>query len=126
VTAFLLVCVGGALGAGARYLVATAVARAFGTGFPAGTAIVNLSGSFILGAVAAAALRGGMGEPARLFLGPGLMGGYTTYSSFNWETLALLEGRRLPAAAANLGITVAGCLAAAALGAAVGGGFHAP
>ena len=125
-TAFLLVCLGGALGSGARYLVATAVARASRTGFPAGTAIVNLSGSFVLGAVAAVALRGGLGEPARLLLGPGLMGGYTTYSSFNWETLALLEGRRLPAAAANLGITVAGCLAAAALGAAAGGGFHAP
>jgi CrcB protein len=121
----LLVCAGGALGSGARYLVATAAARVFGTGFPVGTAVVNLSGSFLLGAVVAAAGHGAVGEPVRVFLGPGIMGGFTTYSSFNWETLALLAERR-QAALLNLGLTVCGCLAAAALGAALAGGLRLP
>jgi CrcB protein len=120
----LLVCLGGALGSGARFLVATGAARTFGTGFPVGTAIVNLAGSFLLGAIAAAAGRGLIGEPARVFLGAGLMGGFTTYSSFNWETLILLDGRRRLAAAANVALTLGGCLAAAALGAALLGGLR--
>jgi CrcB protein len=112
---FLLVCAGGALGSGARYLVSTWAARALGADFPRGTLIVNVTGSFVL------AFLFGLPGPrvsseARLFIGAGVLGGYTTYSSFNTETLALVERGDLALAATNLALTVAGCLVAGALG----------
>jgi fluoride exporter len=114
----LLVCAGGALGSGARYLVATWAARALGADFPRGTAIVNLVGSFLLAAVLTAARLGGaIPDGLRLFLTTGVMGGFTTYSSFNWETLGLVAEGRPRLAVLNVLVTVLGCLAAAALGA---------
>ena len=118
-TRLLLVCAGGALGSGARYLVATWAARVLGADFPRGTLVVNVTGSFLLAFVVT--LRGeALGPEARLFLGAGVMGGYTTYSSFNTETLALLDGGSPGLAAANLALTVAGCLAAGFAGLALG------
>jgi fluoride exporter len=115
----LLVCAGGALGSGARYLVSTWAARALGADFPRGTILVNATGSFVLALVFG--LRGELLSPeARLFLGAGLMGGYTTYSSFNYETLALLESGDSGLAVANLLITVSACLLAGMLGLAAG------
>jgi CrcB protein len=115
VTRLLLVCAGGALGSGARYLVSTWAAVHLGAEFPRGTLVVNVTGSFVLAFVVG--LRPGIVSPdLRLFLGAGLMGGYTTYSSFNTETLALLEGGSAGLAAANLALTVAGCLAAGLAG----------
>jgi fluoride exporter len=114
---FLLVCLGGALGSGARYLVSTWAARAWGPDFPRGTLVVNVTGSFLLGAIQAAALATEAISPElRLFLGAGIMGGYTTYSSFNYETLALVEQGAFGLAAANLGATVLGCLGAGLAG----------
>lgn len=111
---FLLVCLGGALGSGARYLVAGWALRAFGPDFPRGTLLVNASGSFLLAAVMTASLQSEAFPPdLRLFLAAGVMGGFTTYSSFNYETLALLEQGRPVAAAGYLLATVLGCLAAA-------------
>jgi fluoride exporter len=111
----LLVCAGGALGSGARYLVSTWAARALGADFPRGTILVNATGSFVL-----ALLLGLPGETlsveTRLFLGAGVMGGYTTYSSFNYETLALLERGAPWLAAANVLVTVFACLVAGLLG----------
>jgi CrcB protein len=118
---FLLVCLGGAVGSGARYLVATWAARVLGTDFPRGTLIVNVTGSFLLAALMGAALEGGGLSPnARLFLGAGVLGGYTTYSSFNFETLALVEQGSWALAGANLAFTVTGCLAAGLAGLALG------
>jgi CrcB protein len=117
---FLLVCLGGALGSGARYLVSTWAARALGAEFPRGTLLVNVTGSFLLAAIMAASLSGVASPNARLFLGAGIMGGYTTYSSFNYETLALVEQGSVALAAANVGLTVVGCLAAGLAGLAVG------
>lgn len=115
---FLLVCAGGALGSGARYLVSIWAARVFGADFPRGTATVNLGGSFLLGAImTAAAVTRAIPDDLRLFLGTGIMGGFTTYSSFNWETLALLGEGRARLAAVNVALTVAGCLAAGLAGA---------
>jgi CrcB protein len=115
----LLVCAGGALGSGARYLVSTWAARALGADFPRGTILVNATGSFVL-----ALLFGFPGETlsveARLFLGAGVMGGYTTYSSFNYETIALLERGAPGLALANVLVTVCACLVAGLLGLAVG------
>jgi fluoride exporter len=118
VTKLLLVCAGGALGSGARYLVATWAARTYGASFPRGTLIVNVTGSLLLGIVMG--LAGGGRDPlspeARLFLGAGIMGGFTTYSSFNYETLALAERGSVGLAAANVALTLAGCFAGGALG----------
>jgi len=106
VTRLLLVCFGGAFGAGARYLVATWGARALGSDFPRGTLLVNASGSFLMG-VLVAALSGRPGsDHIRLFLGAGVLGGYTTYSSFNAETLALAGSGRAGAAAVYVATTL--------------------
>jgi CrcB protein len=114
-----LVCTGGALGSGARYLVSTWAARALGADFPRGTLIVNATGSFILAFLFA--LPGSrLGPDLRLFLGAGIMGGYTTYSSFNTETIALLEQGSTSLALANLALTVFGCLAAGLAGLVLG------
>ena len=116
---FALVFAGGALGSGARYLVSTWAARALGADFPRGTLIVNATGSFILAFLFA--LPGSrLGPDLRLFLGAGIMGGYTTYSSFNTETIALLEQGSTSLALANLALTVFGCLAAGLAGLALG------
>lgn len=112
----LLVCAGGALGSGARYLVSTWAARALGAEFPRGTLIVNVSGSFLLAVLMGlAGTREAISPEARLFLGAGVLGGFTTYSSFNYETLALLE-RGVPHAVVNVALTLLGCLGAGALG----------
>jgi CrcB protein len=114
---FLLVCLGGALGSGARYLVSSWAASTLGPDFPRGTLIVNVTGSFLLAAIMTASLSTDAVPPdLRLFLGAGIMGGFTTYSSFNYETLALLQQGSLALAALNLGLTVIGCLAAGLAG----------
>jgi CrcB protein len=115
----LVVCAGGALGSGARYLVSTWAARVLGADFPRGTLIVNVTGSFVLAFVFA--IPGSRLSPeVRLFLGAGICGGYTTYSSFNTETLALLEQGSAALAIANLTATVLGCLVAGLAGLALG------
>lgn len=114
---FLLVCVGGALGSGARYLVSTWAARFLGADFPRGTLIVNVVGSFLLAVIMAASLATeSVSTELRIFLGTGIMGGFTTYSSFNYETLALVEQGSWALALANVGITLGGCLAAGVAG----------
>jgi len=115
----LLVCAGGALGSGARYLVSTWAARVLGADFPRGTILVNATGSFVLAVLFV--LPGSRLSPeVRLFLGAGVLGGFTTYSSFNTETLALVDQGSLGLAAANVALTVTGCLVAGLLGFAVG------
>jgi CrcB protein len=80
---------------------------------------VNATGSFVLAFVFA--LPGSrLGPDLRLFLGAGIMGGYTTYSSFNTETLALFDQGAPGLALANLSLTVLGCLAAGFAGLALG------
>lgn len=110
------VALGGALGCAARYVVGAALTRGL---FPWGTLAVNLLGSFVIailmfGAVA----RGTMGDDARMFLATGVLGGFTTMSSFAFETVALFEesGSR---AAGYVALTVVGCLAMAFLGRAI-------
>ena len=115
-TRLVLVCVGGALGSGARYLVSTWATRALGADFPRGTLIVNVSGSFLLALLMGfAGPREAISPEVRLFLGAGVLGGFTTYSSFNYETLALLE-RGTAHAVANVALTLLGCLGAGVLG----------
>ncbi len=114
---FLLVCLGGALGSGARYLVSTWAARALGPDFPRGTLVVNVTGSFLLAALMTASLStDAVPLELRLFLGAGVLGGFTTYSSFNYETLALVQQGSLGLAALNLALTVLGCFGAGVAG----------
>lgn len=112
-----LVCVGGAIGSGCRYLVASWAAEAFGPDFPRGTLIVNVVGSFLIAVIMETSLRTLAIPPTlRLFLTTGIMGGFTTYSSFNYETMRLVEDGAVGLALLNLGVTVAGCLGAGVLG----------
>jgi fluoride exporter len=114
---FLLICLGGAIGTGARYQLASWVARTYGPDFPRGTILINLTGSFLIAVVMELSLAtGAIPEDVRLFLTTGIMGGYTTYSSFNYETLRLAEGGTPGLAALNLALTLFGCLISGGLG----------
>lgn len=108
-----LVAGGAAAGAVARYLVGLWVTERLGTAFPWGTLLVNVSGSFALTfLVVLTTERLGMGPGVRLLLGTGVCGGYTTFSAFSLQTLALLQEGRPAAALANVGMSVAACLLA--------------
>jgi len=114
---FLLVCLGGAAGTGARYLVGVGAGRWLGSGFPWGTLIVNLVGSFLIGAVMELGIRfGAIPAELRIFLTTGVMGGFTTYSSYNYELLGYLQRGAWALGALYFAATVAGCLAAGLLG----------
>jgi CrcB protein len=113
----LVVCLGGAVGSGLRYLVGVAAMRWLGAEFPYGTLIVNLAGAFAIGLIqefAAQTLR--VPEPLRLFLTAGVLGGLTTYSSFTFETVRLAEAGGWWAAVLNVAVTTVACLALCVLG----------
>lgn len=118
VARFLLICLGGAVGTGARYMLSVWVARKFGAGFPLGTLLVNVIGSFLLGLLMQLSLSTqAISADARLIVGTGILGGFTTYSTFNYETLALIREETWGLAALNAAATFIVCLAAAALAA---------
>lgn len=120
-TRLALVALGGALGSVARYGVGALAAQLLGHAFPWGTLLVNLTGSFLIALVMHLALSGtSISLELRVFLTTGILGGFTTYSSFNYETLALLGARAYWLAGLNLAGTVLGCLVAGVLGLAVG------
>ena len=107
-----LVFLGAALGAPARYLTDRAVQARHDSLFPWGTFTVNLVGCLILGGLTAATAAG----PAFALLGTGFCGALTTYSTFSYETLRLLEQRAHFYAAANVVVSVIAGLGAALLG----------
>ena len=109
----LWVMLAGGLGSGARYLIGVGLA---GAAFPYATVIVNLAGCFLLGLVAELALSGGIAPEARTVIAVGFLGGFTTYSSFNQETLMLFASGATSAAILNVAITLAGGLAAGTIG----------
>jgi CrcB protein len=99
----LVVMAGAGLGGGLRYALGGWVAQRWGAAFPWNTLAVNLSGSFLLGLLVALSLeRDLVSPPLRLFLGVGLLGGYTTFSTLAWESLALIQQGCLLQGAANL------------------------
>ena len=113
---FLLICVGGAVGTGARYLFSTAMTRAFGN-FPFGTLGVNVIGSFLASVVMVLALeKSALSPDLRLIVVTGGLGGFTTYSSFNYETLHLAQSGATSLAVVNVLVTVVACLAAGIAG----------
>jgi len=113
---FFWICAAGAIGTGARYLVSVWAAQRLGPVFPFGTLIVNLAGCFIISALLAAALAFEWSTTVRLALTVGFIGGLTTYSSFNYETLRLIEEGAILIAGLNIAITFAGGLVAGWLG----------
>ena len=86
----LYVALGGAIGASARYLIGGWIGAWLGADFPWGTFFANVSGSFLIGVVLVLSEVGTLPAEARPFLAVGLLGGYTTFSSFSYESLNLL------------------------------------
>ena len=114
---FLLVCLGGALGTGARYLVSGWTLKAFGPAFPFGTLAVNVVGSFLLAALMYVGTETtAMQATTRVVLTTGVLGGFTTYSTFSFETMRYLESGSIGLAALYVGATVVVCLGACMAG----------
>jgi len=94
------VAVGGAIGSVMRYLVGIGAGRLFGTDFPWGTLIINITGSFVMGLFAGLfATRWNLPQATRIFLTVGICGGYTTFSTFSLDSFYLIERGELAATA---------------------------
>jgi len=113
---FVWICVAGAAGTGARYLISAWAAARFGAAFPYGTLLVNLAGCYAIAAVIYAATVQAWPSTLRTTLTVGFLGGFTTYSSFNYETTRLIEEGAAGTALLNVGATLFGCLIAGWLG----------
>jgi CrcB protein len=111
--AYLVVFLGAGIGGALRHGVNLAAARLFGFGFPFGTLIVNLAGSFMMGVLAGwFAFRMGIPQHMRLFLTTGVLGGFTTFSAFSLDAALLIERHAYWLAAAYIaGSVVASILA---------------
>jgi len=112
-TEYLWIALGSALGGVARYWLSGVVARRFGESFPVGTLIVNVTGSFVIGFVATLTDPGGrllMSVTTRQFIMVGVLGGYTTFSSFSLQTLNLARDGEWLYACANVVLSVMFCL----------------
>ena len=115
----LAVAAGGALGSVGRYWLTVFVATRLGETFPHATLLINVLGSLVIGAFGAATLPSGaypLGDAWRLFVMVGICGGFTTFSAFSLQTLMLLRGGVPAAAALNVVLSVALCLASVAVG----------
>lgn len=110
------VMLAGGLGSGARYLVGLWAFDRLGSAFPFGTLIVNVAGCFALGAVAHLATASPWSPEVRAAIAIGFLGGFTTYSSFNHETLGLLASGATGVALLNIATTLLAGLAAGWLG----------
>ncbi len=123
----LVIFAGGGLGAVARFFVSGAIASRFASSLPFGTLIVNVSGSFLMGLVLSLAQTAFLPPSWRPFAAVGFIGAFTTFSTYAYETVALLQKRAyLPALwnfflnnVLSCAATVLGMLAAAAVGGAV-------
>lgn len=113
----LWICLGGALGTAARYLLSGWALQVFGTSFPYGTLSVNVIGSFLIGFINYLGFNSELLSPTlRIALTTGVMGGFTTYSSFNYETLQYFQEGIWWMGFFNLFVMIALCLAAGLLG----------
>jgi CrcB protein len=110
------VMVAAAVGAPARFVLDGLVQSRGAGRFPWGTLLVNLTGSLLLGFVTGLALHHGLPEEMRVVAGAGFCGGYTTFSTFGFETARLAEEAERSAVVANVVATVAGSVAAATAG----------
>jgi fluoride exporter len=110
------VMLGGAIGAGLRYLASVALSPSAQGGFPYATLGVNLAGGLAMGVLAALVLRGVVSEPVRLFIGVGVLGGFTTFSAFSLETFAMIERGDFAMAMLYVTVSVIGSIALLGLG----------
>lgn len=118
-TNIFLVLVGGGIGAVLRYLLGMASLRMIGPGYPWGTLGANVIGGFVMGLVAgflAMRYQGANGEQIRLFVAVGILGGFTTFSSFSLETMLMLERGDVLGALGYILVSVAASIGALALG----------
>jgi len=117
---FLAVAAGGLVGAPSRYLLDRAISRRTGSDLPWGTFVINVTGSLLFGLLTGLTLAGLLPEIGKALLGTGFCGAYTTFSTFTFETVRLLEEGRILAAAGHVVISVGIGLVAAAAGLAIG------
>ncbi len=118
--AYLIVFLGGGLGASLRHGINLLTARAFGAAFPFGTLTVNITGSIVMGLLAGYfAFKGDVSQHWRLFLTTGILGGYTTFSTFSLDVALLYErgeiGLALLYVAASVLVSIAGLFAGLAV-----------
>jgi CrcB protein len=125
---YLIVILGAGIGGALRHGVNVGSARLFGYGFPFGTMIVNVAGSFLMGLLAGYfAFRPGIGQHMRLFLTTGVLGGFTTFSAFSLDTALLVERHAYGMAAGYAVGSVAASVSALFFGLALfRGGGHLP
>ena len=117
---YFIVFLGAGIGGALRHGVNLAAARQFGFGFPFGTLIVNVAGSFLMGLLAGYfAFRPGLDQHLRLFLTTGVLGGFTTFSAFSLDTALLIERHAYGMAAGYAVGSVAAAIAALFFGLAV-------
>ena len=110
---YLIVFLGAGIGGALRHGVNVAAGRMFGLGFPYGTLIVNIAGSFLMGLLAGYfAFRPGVDQHIRLFLTTGILGGFTTFSAFSLDAALLIERHSYGAAAGYMAGSVAASVAA--------------
>lgn len=110
---FLLVAIGGAAGASLRHLIGLMALRSFGSGFPYGTMICNIGGSFLMGfLIELLALRFNAGTEMRLLLTTGLLGGFTTFSTFSLDVVVLTERGQMGLALFYIAVSLAGAILA--------------
>jgi CrcB protein len=116
---YLCVALGGAIGSVGRYWTGLVASRAWGDAFPWGTLVINILGSFVIGFFATLTLPDGplpADANVRVFVMVGLCGGYTTFSSFSLQTLALMKAGDWLGAVGNAVLSVLLCMVAVALG----------
>ena len=115
-TRLLLVVLGSGFGGGLRYLFDLWAKRAFGSAFPFGTLGVNVIGSFLIVIIMHLGLdKGLISADVRILLTTGIMGGFTTYSAFNYETMRFFATGEYGMGLLNIGVTLVSCLAAGLL-----------
>lgn len=101
-----LVGIGGAIGSILRYLASTGIQNKFLSAFPYGTMFVNISGCFLIGIIYALAARSNISPEWRLLLATGICGGYTTFSTFSYESMSLLRDGEIFYATAYITVSV--------------------
>ncbi len=109
---YLYVALGGAIGASLRYFITTESIKCLGPEFPYGTLLVNVIGSFAMGILyAVIQAQTEISEPVRVFIGVGLLGALTTFSTFSLDTYTLLQQGEAVKAIANVALNLCLCIA---------------
>lgn len=117
---YLMVGIGGCLGAIARYVIGSYIGSRFGVRFPYGTFVINISGSFLVGFIVALLARTTASPNWRYLIPIGFIGAYTTFSTFEYETLRAIQDGQLATGLLNVGLSVVVGFAAVWAGAVLG------